>query len=218
MWFFYTQKTEKPGWPLSGYGWMAGYSFKIQNRAVPNSIQVIWTEKWWLIVIFTDNNFFYNASMYLVAGVMQGTVATFCAVILRSEEAKPKLSYGKTLISSVFKYTWTESLKLIETLQGFLPVFAEHRSSAPGMELWCVSHIFSACTLCAHIDFYPWLSWNRQEPKWSPKRIHIFFLMRKCWAMMLSNLNYSLVFTPWLLKLCVMVRAEGCECACMCMS
>ncbi len=94
---------------------LQGFPLKIKKGFADFYTGDLSLEKSLLILISTDNDF-------LPCNARHG------GNILLNQSCTEKL------ISSLFKYTQTESVKLIETLQGFLPVFAEHRSTAPGID------------------------------------------------------------------------------------
>lgn len=57
---------------------------------------------------------------------------------------------------SLLWYTQTESVKFVETLQGFLPVCSQTGRTETLLSPWShgVSHIFSAWTKYVHIDVH----------------------------------------------------------------
>lgn len=124
---------------------------------------------------------------------------------LRDKVSGWKLSFAPWVTS-------TEPVRFMETFS--VSSLSLYNTEALLQAAQGVSHIFSACTVCAHIDFCPQLSWKSPEPQRSPKKNPHFFDMTNCSAKMPSNLVDRLVFTLWLWELsvtvCKLVRVVLC--------
>lgn len=94
-------------------------------------------------------------------------VATISNIIVRLYRAQRKLNQGyrteQTLISSSIQ---VHTNRICQTYRN--PPWISSvslKNTGAQLQAWSygVSHILSACTVCAHIDFYPRLSWNSRQ-------------------------------------------------------